>query len=73
MKNKLIINCYNIKPKEALLYVTSVIGDGKISEARGIKHYCWHTVFNRGTKEETSVSVNQKKTEKSADSFNVYR
>lgn len=31
----------SVSIEDALLLVKSVIGSGRISEAAGIKHYCW--------------------------------
>lgn len=53
----------------ALACVDTVIRAGKISEAGGIPHYCWHTVFKTGIE----VSVRRKRTSGSADSFYVRR
>ena len=67
---KLIINIDDsVTDLESLEVVHIVIGKGKVSKARGIKHYCWITKFHNGT----TVSVRDKKTEKSADSFCVYK
>ena len=67
---KLIIETRdNIDMATAIAYVESVMNKGRISEGRGIKHYCWVCVFESGI----VVAVRQKKTNKSADSFIVYK
>lgn len=66
MKQKVIIDIYGVEPALAVLAVTKVIEDGRVSEARGIKHYCWITKFAGIT-----VYTRDKKTKTSADSFIV--
>lgn len=56
---KLIIdNHTELSDKEALGLVLRVIKDGKVSQTRGIKHYCHGTVFHArdGKSEEICVS-----------------
>lgn len=55
----------------AMAYVTRVINGGRVSEAGGIQHYCWHTTF--GHDDHVSVTVRQKRTPESADSFLVMK
>jgi len=59
----------DIDPVTALVRVATVIRQGKISEARGIKHYCWHTTFRT---DKIAVSAREKKKDTSADSFWVW-
>lgn len=72
MKDKKIIIkiCDGITEKEALNLVMRVIDGGKISVSKGIKHYCWVTVFGENA---TIVSIRRKKLVNSADSFIVYK
>lgn len=69
-KEKIIINYYGIKPEEAVEKVLTVINGGKISQAGGIKHYCWITVFRQS---KITVGVTRKRNKNSADSFVVYK
>lgn len=70
MTNKLIIKFADgVKPLEALLAVGTVIQQGKISEAGGVKHYCWHTLLVNGL----SVWVSRKRLGQTSDSFRVER
>lgn len=67
---KIIIdNQANINDQLAVIYVSKVIKGGRVSEANNIKHYCWVTKFESGM----TVVVRKKRTEKSADSFVVYK
>lgn len=67
---KLIIKTRDDIPMStAIVYVEKVMAKGRISQARGIKHYCWACVFESGI----VVAVRQKKTKDSADSFIVYK
>ena len=66
----------SISVEDALLLVKSVINSGKISEAAGIKHYCWVSSWKgeniSGKKQTLVVSTRKKKAKDSADSFYVY-
>lgn len=64
---RIIINYKDMEPQQAMYYVSTVIASGRCSESRGIAHFSWATVFKDGT----TVYVNKKKTESSADSFVV--
>jgi len=66
---RLIISYEGLTEEQALLRVYGVISHGRISEAKGMQHYCWHTTF----KDNSHVSVRTKRNESSADSFIVYR
>lgn len=58
-----------ISPTDALQYVKLVMERGKISDSRGIKHYCWASRYNDGT----VVATRTKRNKNSADSFVVYK
>ena len=64
---KTIIIHYEKNPIDAINKVQAVIEAGKISEAGGIKHYCWATRFKSGG----SVYTNRKRNKDAADSFIV--
>ena len=53
----------------ALARVRVVVQRGKISEAAGVLHYCWHTSFNDGT----HVLTRRKKRGQKSDSFVVMK
>lgn len=66
--NKIIItHTDEVSPVEAVEYASKVISDGKVSNSRGIKHYCWHTMFYSGFR----VHVRLKSKETSSDSLHV--
>jgi len=70
MKMKIIVDIdESIEIDEALNCLKAVFKAGKISEGRGIPHYCWLTVFDN----KTVVATKQKKTVDSADSFRIYK
>ena len=58
-----------IDPSSALDAVNVVIQRGRVSQAAGILHYCWVTVFNSGI----IVASKRKRSKGAADSFIVYR
>jgi hypothetical protein len=66
----------SVSVDEALSLVRAVVADGPVSEAAGIKHYCWVTTWRgeniSGKEERLVVSTRRKKTKTSADSFYVY-
>lgn len=66
MSKKIIIT-YTGDIEDAMEKVYKVIREGQVSEAAGIKHYCWVTTFRDGE----AVIVKRKRTKKSADSFIV--
>lgn len=69
MKRKAIIeHADDVSLEQALHAVMRVVAKGRISEARGIKHFCWVTTFGSGL----VVNTRDKKTDGSADSFYVY-
>jgi len=55
-------------PAFALFKISQVVRAGRVSEGRGINHFCWHTEFSDGL----VVNARQKKSIKSADSFVVW-
>lgn len=57
----------SLPPALAVLRVYQVIQQGKMSEASGVPHYCWHTVFV----DSTAVTTRRKKREQVSDSFLV--
>lgn len=59
----------DVNPAWALEKVAEVIRQGRISEAAGIPHYCWVTVFKMTG---LVVSTRRKRSKTSADSFVVY-
>lgn len=54
---------------DAAWMLLQVIKQGRISESRGIHHYCWHSTSPNGL----AASVRQKRSAESADSFVIYR
>ena len=56
----------NMEPHLAMDYVNCVIREGRISEAAGIKHYCWLTHFA-----EVQVITRRKHKGQKSDSFLV--
>ena len=58
-----------ITEQEAVEHVLSVIQLGKLSEAGGVKHYCWMTAFRDGF----TVAVRRKKPGQTSDSFLVMK
>ena len=66
--NKIIIEFEETVPADvALAKVQSVVRMGKISEAAGVPHYCWHTSFIDGV----GVGTRRKKKGQNSDSFIV--
>ena len=57
----------SIEPAEALAKVLLVVENGFVSEAAGVPHYCWGTVFKDGRK----VFARQKKKGQRSNSFRV--
>lgn len=58
-----------IKPKLAFTLVLNVIGDGRRSHTRGIKHHCHHTGFTvDGVKLHVACILNRK-----SERFVVYK
>lgn len=67
--SKLIIEYPDDMPAEnACYYALQTVKQGRISEAGGIHHFCWHTVFAN----EIAVSTRQKRSAKSADSLIIH-
>lgn len=68
---KLIINVDDetVHPSRALEAVSKVIGQGKISEASGVPHFCWVSKFEDGV----MVATRLKKKGQIAETFSVYR
>jgi hypothetical protein len=56
-----------ISASDALRRVATVICHGRVSEANGMKHYCWLTVF----KDNIAVYTRHKKRNQKSDSFLV--
>lgn len=70
MKKRIIINIFGkVGEEDATRYVADVIAGGRVSEAGGIKHYCWITTWAHGIR----VGVNRKKKGQTTDSFNVWK
>jgi hypothetical protein len=59
----------SIDDLEAVTRVRQVMEEGYVSEAAGIPHYCWATVWRNGT----TVAATRKRTKDAADSFRVWR
>ena len=67
--SRLIIDVRDgISDEDAITAVKQVVAEGRVSQAAGIPHYCWATVF---TARNLVVAVRRKKTNASADSFIV--
>lgn len=67
---KIIVNIRDdISEISALEYVIGVMKLERVSKAREIKHFGWASRFKDGT----IVTVREKKTAKSPDSFIVYK
>lgn len=67
---KIIIdNKGDISEIDAISYIVAVIKQGRISEAKGIKHFCWLSRFA----DNIVVATRQKKSINSPDSFVVYK
>ena len=64
--SKIIIDCKRVSQEIALERVKKVIEMGSVSEAAGIGHYCWVSVF-----EHEIVYVRRKINPDSSDSFIV--
>lgn len=57
-------------PEElAIRRVCLVVRNGRVSQAGGIKHFCWYTRWE----DDIAVAVNRKRKESSADSFVVIK
>jgi DNA primase len=56
-----------ITPSDALRRVALVVDQGRVSEALGMKHYCWLTAFKDGI----AVYTRRKKRNQKSDSFLV--
>lgn len=67
-KKTVRIDYQDVDLETALRVVRGVVQKGKISGDK-IKHYCWAVRYNTGE----VVSTRKKKTNKSADSFVVYK
>lgn len=69
MKSKIIIHNYSQIPDEAVLenYVLPVMKEGKVSEVRGIKQYCFATRFKSGIVVESNTNKNG-----TTDTFKVF-
>lgn len=72
---KIIIQYEDVSEIEAITCVREVIDSGRVSEnSKGIKHFCWATTFkNKFSLKKILVAVRTKRTEKSPDSFIVYK
>jgi len=57
----------NMSEMGALSYVRGVVESGRISEAGGMKHFCWVTTFGVGV----VVFTRQKKRGQKTDSFKI--
>lgn len=55
-------------PENACYYALQVVRQGRISEAGGIAHFCWHSVFRN----DVSVSVRRKRSASAADSLVIF-
>jgi hypothetical protein len=67
---RIIINIgEGITEEDATRYVANVISGGRISQAGGIKHFCWMTTWKDGMR----VATARKKKGQDTDSFNVWR
>lgn len=58
----------SMSPENACYYALQTVRQGRISQAGGIDHFCWHSVFTNGV----AVSTRRKKTAKAADSLVIY-
>lgn len=58
----------DIDAEMAMDRVADVIREGRVSEAGGIHHFCWVTVFKDGL----TVAVRRKRKPDSPDSFSIY-
>ena len=72
--SKIIIHIEDgIDHERALSYVSRVIADGKVSEARGFKQYCFATTFtNHLTSKQIRVYACEKRHE-DTDTFKVFK
>lgn len=63
----------DMNPVLALTYVLRVVSQGRISEAAGIKHFCWATELGNPEAPNGSrmVYTRRKRSSTSADSFVV--
>lgn len=71
MKGRIIIDFEGegITEVVALCKVLTVVKGGRISEAGGMRHFCWGTVFPNGSE----VWTRRKKKGQKSDSFRVYK
>jgi len=70
MKNRIIINIQGkISEEDAIRHVSQVIQEGRVSEAGGVKHYCWMTTWSNGIR----VATNRKNKGQKSDSFVIWK
>jgi len=69
----------DIDPALALDALKQVVKEGKISEAAGVNHYCWATLFRYDYDPPSNgyykivVATRRKKKEQTSESFVVYK
>ncbi len=56
-----------ISASDVLRRVATVVAGGRLSEAGGVKHFCWFNVFGDGV----TVATRRKKRNQTSDSFIV--
>lgn len=69
MKGRIIIDFEGTTEIQALVKVSAVVSQGRVSEAGGVKHFCWGNVFPDGME----VWTRRKKVGQQSDSFKVCR
>ncbi len=66
--SRVIIDCDDeIDLEDGIRRVLRVVAEGRVSEAGGVKHFCWVTTWTDGV----CVFVRRKRSKSAADSFRV--